>query len=190
MLHLAGKFALNTACDPRHRDPRTFLEVINPARVLQCVDGRDKIYTFLAHPVACDMDHSGALQLPYQADQETFILPSYDHAYSFRRLYFDAAKTMIQDRHAGLDLLSHTKYHAEALDAQISSWVPRWDLPAEPLHVLLSQTPHSASGGLPAQHMDMFLIMQRRSLRPSYDCVPHASARSFSRSSLCLRSSF
>jgi hypothetical protein len=86
------------------------------------------------------------LAVTCEADQETFILPNYDLAYTYRQLYFEVAKSLIRDHHVGMDLLSHTTYNQDALERHVPSWVPRWDLPLAPLSFPLKWPYCSASG--------------------------------------------
>lgn len=95
------------------------LSILNHSRVLGLKDPRDRIYAFMAVPTS-----DGAMPA---------LEPDYREQMSHLDVYRDFAIKFLENT-SNLELLSFVEYdddddtgHALLNDAQLSSWVPRWD---------------------------------------------------------------
>ncbi|KAI0101857.1 heterokaryon incompatibility protein-domain-containing protein [Nemania sp. FL0031] len=120
-LHWQGYFA-------RHQNEMSFfsdfegskdlnlLSTLEGARLLGLTDPRDRIYAFL-EMLESDNGRKG-LQL----------FPNYEQ--NFFKVYEEFARTYIRTKRS-VELLDYVQHVEHTLDAELPSWVPRWDLQPE-----------------------------------------------------------
>ncbi|CAH0044175.1 unnamed protein product [Clonostachys solani] len=97
----------------------SFLEVLEQARVVAMTDPRDRIYAFLSLAAAGGEDGG-------DADLIRTIQPNYRD--SFHHAYLEFARNYVRSSRDGR-LLHHVVHDDETLgDAQLPSWIPRWNI--------------------------------------------------------------
>lgn len=98
----------------------SFLELLEQARVVAMTDPRDRIYAFLSLAAAAGGEDGS------DADLIRTIQPNYKD--SFHHAYLEFARSYICSSRDGR-LLHHVVHDDETLgDAQLPSWVPRWNI--------------------------------------------------------------
>jgi hypothetical protein len=95
---------------PAH--PLSFIDLLNHGALLACIDPRDHVYAFLAHPLAKNEDGS------------PFVFP--DYTKSVEQVYFDVSCKLL--RRFGLRLLSSVEHRELTIEEELPSWVVRWDV--------------------------------------------------------------
>uniref|UniRef100_A0A8H7KEA7 Heterokaryon incompatibility domain-containing protein n=1 Tax=Bionectria ochroleuca TaxID=29856 RepID=A0A8H7KEA7_BIOOC len=99
----------------------SFLELLEQARVVAMTDPRDRIYAFLSLAAAAGEENNGS-----DADLIRTIQPNYKD--SFHHAYLEFARSYVRSSRDGR-LLHHVVHDDETLtDAQLPSWVPRWNI--------------------------------------------------------------
>jgi hypothetical protein len=93
---------------------RTFLDLLNHARWLACMDPRDHVYAFLGHPLA---------QL--NNGNETIVKP--DYSKHFDITYLEIALQLLRQEQ-GLRVLSTVEHDEQTIDQNFPSWVTRWNV--------------------------------------------------------------
>ncbi|KAK2590523.1 hypothetical protein QQS21_011790 [Conoideocrella luteorostrata] len=91
------------------------LNTLESARDLELTDPRDRIYAFLGLMSTHDDASDTALRLQ----------PNYDQ--NFLDVYNDFAVEYIHKKRS-VELLDYVQHNQETLDANLPSWIPRWDL--------------------------------------------------------------
>lgn len=126
-----GNLRLEFGSDPELAE--SFLDILTRARGLQCTDQRDSIYAFLGHPAAFKqqlLDASPYMWYPrnYYNNKKTLIQPDYSPKNTFLDLYRHVAITYLENPGFGLEVLHYVAHDEHTIEADIPSWVPRWDL--------------------------------------------------------------
>ncbi|CAH0018241.1 unnamed protein product [Clonostachys rhizophaga] len=98
----------------------SFLELLEQARVVAMTDPRDRIYAFLSLAAAAGGEDGS------DVDLIRAIQPNYKD--SFHHAYLEFARSYVRSSRDGR-LLHHVVHDDETLaDAQLPSWVPRWNI--------------------------------------------------------------
>lgn len=95
---------------PAH--PLTFIDLLNHGALLDCIDARDHIYAFLAHPLARDEDGS--------------LLVWPDYFMELENVHFAVSLKLL--RRYGLRLLSSVEHTEKTIAEELPSWVVRWNV--------------------------------------------------------------
>ncbi|POS74108.1 hypothetical protein DHEL01_v207502 [Diaporthe helianthi] len=96
--------------EPAH--PLTFIDLLNHGALLDCIDPRDHIYAFLAHPLARDQD-GGLLVWP-------------DYFMGLDNVHFVVSCKLL--RRFGLRLLSSVEHTEKTIEEALPLWVVRWNV--------------------------------------------------------------
>jgi Heterokaryon incompatibility protein (HET) len=99
---------------PNETQDRTFLDLLNHARWLACMDPRDHVYAFLGHPLAQREHDNGAI-----------VNPNYSK--HFEITYLELALQLIKQGH-GFRLLCTVEHDDKTIGEDFPSWVPRWNV--------------------------------------------------------------
>lgn len=120
---------------PNDDDGLTFLDLLSHSCYLKCLDPRDHIYAFLAHPLARSVDSIGLLVEP-------------DYGKDPVQVYLDATAVLL--RRFGVRLLSMVEHTEATLNSDWPSWILRWDACEALNDIDDARTEFCASAGLEA----------------------------------------
>jgi hypothetical protein len=119
---------------------RTFLDLLNHARWLACMDPRDHIYAFLGHPLA---------QL--EAGDATIVKP--DYSKPFEVTYLELAVQLLS-RDKSLRVLSTVEHDKKTISDDYPSWVTRWNVEQTMCTLgIFSGFYYNASKGIESPHL-------------------------------------
>ncbi|KAL1846610.1 hypothetical protein Daus18300_014201 [Diaporthe australafricana] len=96
----------------QQKGPRSFIDLLNHAALLDCSDRRDHVFAFLGHPLARNEDGN------------PLVFP--DYSKSVEQVYFDVSYLLM--RRLGLRLLSSVEHRESTIREELPSWVVRWDV--------------------------------------------------------------
>ncbi|KAH8646668.1 heterokaryon incompatibility protein-domain-containing protein [Xylariales sp. PMI_506] len=108
-----------------------FVDLLDHGSLLKCNDPRDRIYSFLSHPLASDLG----------------IVP--DYTKGKLQVYKEVSVVLLRD--AGVRALSSAEHNAVTLAEDFPSWVIRWDVGFVMNNIYTHpSTAYCADAGLPA----------------------------------------
>ncbi|UPX20635.1 uncharacterized protein EKO05_0010863 [Ascochyta rabiei] len=146
-----GAHRIEIGSDPGSAE--NFFDVLKRARGLRCTDPRDTVYAFLGHPTAfkkhiLDVDPYYHNPSNYYAGRSTIISPNYEKANTVSIVCTQLAINAIQHFEIGLEIFKHVAHNQETINADIPSWVPRWDITGQDPYFNGFWNMYSASGTL------------------------------------------